>query len=123
MSHHTNFNIMLNKTIAICLFFVTNMLVFVSCSQENVFESDKNNTNFKDVYESLKGEPSVSFLSLLNNSRASGVENEYPVFSVEDLNYLSSLSQKDFEEVRDAFIKKLNSASIIDIEEDQYMMC
>ena len=98
---------MLNKTIAICLFFVTNMLVFVSCSQENVFESDKNNTNFKDVYESLKGEPSVSFLSLLNNSRASGVENEYPVFSVEDLNYLSSLSQKDFEEVRDAFIKNL----------------
>lgn len=110
---------MRNKTVAVCLLFITNMLVFVSCSQEEAFEADEKNSEYKSIYETLKEEPTVSILSLLNNSRASGVEDGYPVFSSEDLNYLSSLSQEDFEKVRDAFIKRLKSAGIEDVESIQ----
>lgn len=107
---------MLNKTIALCLLFIVNMLGLVSCSQEAEIKADEKTSEYKDMYDVLKGEPTVSILSLLNNSRASGEEIGYPVFSPEDLNYLSSLSQEDLEEVRNAFIKRLKSAGIENID-------
>lgn len=110
---------MLNKTIAVCLLFVANMLVFVSCSQEEEFETYEKTTEYKNIYEALKGESTVSILSLLNNSRASGEEDGYPVFSSEDLNYLSSLSQEDFEKVRDSFIERLKSTGVEDVDSIQ----
>ena len=41
------------------------------------------------------------------------------MFSSQDLNYLSSLSQEDFEKVRNSFIMKLENAGIEDIESIQ----
>lgn len=110
---------MLNKTFTVCLLLMANLLVFVSCSQDEELKPNVKDSEYKSIYETMEGEPTVSFFSLLNSSRSSGLEDGYPVFSTQDLNYLSSLSQEDFEKVRDAFIQKLEYAGIEDIESIQ----
>lgn len=110
---------MINKIAPVCFIFVAFMLILVSCAKEDDFELNEKNTEYKSIYETLTETPSVSILSLLNNSRTSDEEDGYPLFSSVDLNYLSSLSQEDFEKVRYAFIEMLKSADVKDVESIQ----
>ena len=68
--------------------------------------------DYRGLYEMIKTHPTVSFLSVITNSRGAPSNGGFPIFSSQDLNYLSSLSQEEFEEVREAFIKKIEYAGI-----------
>ena len=111
---------MRKKTIHLMPIMLVCMSVFfVGCSHEEINPSINTENDIEQLYNELSSRPSVSIFLIDNISR--GNNTLIPIFTPDDLKYLSSLSQKDFESFRSNIISEFgpNGNEIIENIEDR----
>lgn len=94
-----------------------------SCTNEDdtVETSNVKNSTFESFYNELVALPSLSVFDVSgNNTRGNSVG--FPSITNEDLDYLSSLNQNEFENLRDSLISEAGGIEVIDsLQVSNYM--
>lgn len=90
------------------------------CSEEDEYIDIENQpSELMQLYISNNNIDTTSMFLLLNTNSRTAVDNKYPVFTSEDLEYLSSLTQEEFQDIIDCFNSQLNTNERIEVENIQ----
>lgn len=93
----------------------------IGCTQTDEFSSESEDSNAMQLYQMMSKIPTTSILADVSSESRSSSEYEFyiPTFSQNDLNYLASLNQDEFEAFRNELIERLGPDGIDKLEEIQ----
>ena len=104
------------KNLFVTLISITcSISLLVSCSNNEYFERNDQDSHLKEIYESIKQVPLVSLFNVTNtNSRS--LTNSSPLLyglTAEDIEYLNSLSKSEMESERIKLISQIMNMCLI----------
>lgn len=102
----------------------TSFMLFGCISEDDTEEAIKDNySSYENCYNDIVSLPNMNIFSTVyysNSTRSKAVG--FPSVTKEDLNYLSSLSQNEFKNLRDSLAQKAGGGEVIDsLEVANYM--